>query len=184
MENAKSMRSVAQCHEDPGDKSVYFRPGDEISSIKVELTKGPRNALQIALRSPRWHQAKIAFTAKCKALTEPKRHDDDEKNPLTVSVASGQLNDWLRLVATKIEAAVGTQAQFNDPVKTDLFGEEFVRAKLFKNPEPRWIDKDGEKTEPFALADKEIYIMAMLRAYAMNGSWGLTVDVYQIQAAS
>ena len=85
----------------------------------------------------------------------------------------------------QVDAVVGKAATYKDPFKTDLFGETFIRAKLFPRHvmSMRWFTKEGERVESFPLKDKQVYIMAMLKPYLMNGTWGLTVNIYQFQEA-
>ena len=179
-------KTVAQWHEEPacegadGKETFYFRPGTPTDTIKAELRHGLRGALQIAVGSPRFEN-KVAFTAKVAALSEPSRFDDDPKNPKTVNIASTELFDWIKSIAAKVDAVVGNAARYTDPYKTDLFGETFIRAKLFDDHQIRWHNKAGERVEAFPLKEQQILIMAMLKPYLMNGSWGLTVNIYQIQ---
>ena len=179
-------KTVAQWHEEPawvggdGKESFYYRPGGPTDTIKAELRHGLRGALQIAVGSPRFEN-KVAFTAKVAALSEPSRFDDDPKNPKTVNIASTELFDWIKSIAAKVDAVVGNAARYTDPYKTDLFGETFIRAKLFDDHQIRWHNKAGERVEAFPLKEQQILIMAMLKPYLMNGAWGLTVNIYQIQ---
>ena len=179
-------KTVAQWHSEgpregaDGKETFYFRPGTPTDSIKAELRHGLRGALQISVGSPRFEN-KVAFTALVHCLSEPARFDDDPKNPKTVNIASTELFDWIKSIAAKVDAVVGEKAAYKDPYKTDLFGEVFIRAKLFEDAQIRWHNKAGERTEPFPLKDRQVYIMAMLKPYLMNGTWGLTVNIYQIQ---
>jgi hypothetical protein len=186
----RASKTVAQWHASPpcegpdGKETFYFRPGTPTDSIKAELRHGLRGAVQIAVGSPRF-EGKVAFTALVHVLSEPARFDNDEKNPETVNITSPELFQWINSIAAKVNEVVGTAATYKDPYKRDLFGETFIRAKLFPRTvmSMRWFNKAGERVESFPLQDRQMYIMAMLKPYLMNGTWGLTVNIYQFQEA-
>ena len=98
-------------------KTDYWTPGE-----RVLLYKGVPAVLK----------------ATAQLIQEPRRWNDDPKQALTCTI-TGDLVQWFLDVETWL--APQLKGDFRSVVKPNLFGEQFVRAKLFE--EARLFDTEG-----------------------------------------
>ena len=166
-------KSIAQWHAK--EPAFYYRPGAPLDTVKPDYTRGPRGA-DVRVTS-QYFPNKIGFTAKCTILDEPKRYMDDPKNPTTLSVGGDDFIDFLGQIEAII--APGMKEELRPAKKTNDFGESYTKTKV--SDLNRLWKNDTERTETFPAREQQVIIMGTIKPYVVNGVWGLTTTIFQMQ---
>ena len=108
---------------------------------------------------------------------EPRRWNDDPKQALTCTITAPELVQWFLDLETWL--APQLKGEFRSVVKPNLFGEQFVRAKLFE--ETRLFDSEGTRTQTAPAAGANCQFLLQPKLYSLNGQTGVTIRVLAIQ---
>lgn len=170
--------SVAQWHA--LQPAWYFRQGAPLDDVKAEFIRGTRGH-EIVLSGLSRFANKLAFTAKCTVLDEPRRFGDDHsKNFLTVSLGGEELVTFIGQAHELIQKCVRDTDQV-DPAKMNVFGETYITAKIAGAGQLRLWKNDQRIEGNFPKPTSEVVIMGVVKPYVMAGKWGSSVIIYQVQ---
>ena len=151
-------------------ESGFFAATGEPASWRIEKT-------QYGFQLHDAKNADVRWLGKVDIAGPPKRYRDDATQPRQLELRSEELTTFLKTVVQTTEAKLG--APVASPIKTNMFGESFVRAKEY--PQTRWQGPNNEQVEPETFDDGEAWVMIRATPYNVNGTQGISVRLLAIQ---
>ena len=121
----------------------------------------------------------VPAVLKCTAqlVQEPRRWNDDPKQTLTCTLTSPEfvkfVQDLVAWLTPQLKGEVGSV------LKTNLFGEQFVRGKLYDDT--RLFTVSEQRTTSAPAAGTTCQFTLQPRIYSLNGQAGLSIRVLAIQ---
>ena len=121
----------------------------------------------------------VPAVLKCTAqlVQEPRRWNDDPKQTLTCTITSPELIEFVQGLEAWLLPQLKGEA--GSVIKSNLFGEQFVRGKLYDDT--RLFDAKANWTQHAPAAGTTCEFTLQPRVYALNGQAGLSIRVLAIQ---
>jgi hypothetical protein len=147
-----------------------FAPRGEMSAWRFQQTPYGFQVLDEGGAEVRW-------CGKATLTGPPRRFRDDASQPRQVEIESPELKAWLMSVHEAAQKALGTP--LDPPMKTNMFGEAYIRAKEY--PQSRWQDAEGAHVPPESFEPGEVWVMVRVVPYSLTGHKGLSVRLLAMQ---